>query len=372
MDPPPWSGVWLAEDIELIAQGVRDRSWVDGGLGAVSAGLDALALVSDPLGGLLQYGIAWLIEHVKPLSEALDWLAGDPAAIAGHAQVWRNVAATMRAESDELARAVRFDLSEWQGAASDAYRIWIDNRDQALEALGRAAGTMAEMTEGAGLLIASVRTMVRDAIATVVSRLIVYAVELGATMGFATPLVVEQVATLCASWAARIGRWLRDLIGSLRNLGSLVRQLGEAVQDLVARLRSTPDEVGLLRQGDGIARNGVKILMTRQNVLTVAAKYGIDMHGVSFTLDKLRRGSGSGKELYGVTLPNGSITLARDAFVDEEQLARTLAHERFHLDELHSGLPYPWDDVAREAYERRAYAFEKKWWREHKHLLEAE
>ncbi|MFD0524468.1 hypothetical protein [Paractinoplanes durhamensis] len=55
------------------------------------------------------------MEHVKPLSEALDWLAGDPGAIAGHAQTWRNVAASVRAESDQLVRAVRFDLAEWQG-----------------------------------------------------------------------------------------------------------------------------------------------------------------------------------------------------------------------------------------------------------------
>jgi hypothetical protein len=34
-DGPPdaWSGVWIAEDIELIAQGVRDGSWIDGSLG---------------------------------------------------------------------------------------------------------------------------------------------------------------------------------------------------------------------------------------------------------------------------------------------------------------------------------------------------
>jgi hypothetical protein len=55
-----WAGVWIAEDIELIAWGVEDRSWVDGGLGVVGAGLDALAFVSDPVGALLQYGIAWV------------------------------------------------------------------------------------------------------------------------------------------------------------------------------------------------------------------------------------------------------------------------------------------------------------------------
>ncbi len=231
--PAPWAGVWIAEDIEMIVQGVRSGSWVDGTLGVASAGLDALALVSDPVGALLQYGIAWLIEHVKPLSEALDWLAGDPAQIAAHAQTWRNVGGSLRADADQLVRAVRWDLAEWSGAASDAYRGYADRRAQTLGALARAADGMALMTEGAGMLIGTVRVMVRDAIATVVSRLIVYAGELIATAGLAAPLVVEQVATLCASWAARITRWLKSLIASLRRLGDAMQRMA----DNIARLR---------------------------------------------------------------------------------------------------------------------------------------
>jgi uncharacterized protein YukE len=231
-----WAGVWIAEDIELIAQGVRSHSWVDGSLGVAGSGLDALALVSDPIGALLQYGISWLIEHVRPLSEALDWLAGDPGQIAGHAQTWRNVASSLRDESDVLARSVRLDLSEWQGAASEAYRAWAGQRDESLVALARASDTMALITEGAGMLIGTVRIMVRDAVATVVSRLIVYAGELVASFGLATPLVVEQVSTLCASWAAKISRWLKDLISSIRNLMRESGRLSELIQALKRRL----------------------------------------------------------------------------------------------------------------------------------------
>jgi hypothetical protein len=232
-----WAGVWIAEDIELIAQGVQSHSWVDGSLGVVGAGLDALALVSDPVGALLQYGVSWLIEHVRPLSEALDWLAGDPGQIAGHAQTWRNVASSLRGEADSLARAARFDLSEWRGAAADAYRVWAGQRDESLLALARASDTMVLITEGAGMVIGTVRIMVRDAVATVVSRLMAYAGGLIASFGLATPLVVEQVSTLCASWAARISRWLRDLISSIRNL---MRE-----SDKLARL------IELLRGGPG-------------------------------------------------------------------------------------------------------------------------
>jgi hypothetical protein len=44
-----WAGVWIAEDIELTAVGIRSDSWVDRSLGVVSAGLDGLALISDPV-----------------------------------------------------------------------------------------------------------------------------------------------------------------------------------------------------------------------------------------------------------------------------------------------------------------------------------
>jgi uncharacterized protein YukE len=230
--PQPWAGAWIAEDIELIADGVRSGSWVDGSIGTISAGLDGLAFLSDPAGALLQYGVAWLIEHVKPLSEALDWLAGDPAQITAHAQTWRNVAGQLSDESDDLTRAVRWDVSDWEGAAGDAYREYATNQSKTLYALSRAADTMATMTEAAGAIIATVRTMVRDGIATLVSRLVVYAAEIAGSLGVATPLVVEQVTTLCASWAARITRWLKGLLKSLAELGKATTRLSHNIREL--------------------------------------------------------------------------------------------------------------------------------------------
>ncbi|MEU4791436.1 WXG100 family type VII secretion target [Micromonospora tulbaghiae] len=243
--PSLWAGVWICEDIELIAQGVRNGSWIDGSLGVVSAGLDALALVSDPAGVLLQYGIAWLIEHVKPLSEALDWLAGDPAEITAHAQTWRNVAASLREDAAELAHAVRTEVTGWTGAAATSYRRWAAEQQQAVTGLARGAEAMAAITEGAAGLVAAVRLLVRDAIAACVSRLIVYAAELVATAGLATPLVVEQVTTTVASWAARIGRLLRGLLASLRRLMPEMRRLGDLIgklREALSRLRRQPSE----------------------------------------------------------------------------------------------------------------------------------
>jgi uncharacterized protein YukE len=228
----PWAGVWIAQDIETLCRGVKDGSWIEGTLGAVSAGLDALALISDPIGALLQYGVAWIIEHVKPLHEALDWLAGNPDQIAAHARTWHNVAGALHDRADDLDRAVRWDMTEWTGAAADAYRSWTGQQKAGVDALAKAAETLAAITEAAGFLVAGVRMLVRDGIATLVSRLIVYAAEELGSFGLATPLVVEQVSTLCASWAAKISTWLRDLVSSLSRLRGLAGKVAELIEKI--------------------------------------------------------------------------------------------------------------------------------------------
>ncbi|MEV7327599.1 hypothetical protein [Micromonospora sp. NPDC093244] len=254
--PNPWAGIWICEDIDLIAQGIRTGSWIDGTLGVVSAGLDALALVSDPVGALLQYGIAWLIEHVKPLSEALDWLAGNPAEITAHAQTWRRVAASLRDDAAGLAAAVRTDVAAWGGTAGPAYRTWAGEQQQAIIGLARGADTLAAITEGAAGLVAAVRLLVRDAIATCVSRLIVYAGELVATGGLAAPLVAEQVTTLVASWGARIARLLRGLLTSLRRLIPMIRQLGGLIENSTS---SSDGSGGTSRHRAGTAPDLIRV-----------------------------------------------------------------------------------------------------------------
>ena len=234
--PDPWAGGWITQDIEALCQGVKNGSWIEGTLGAVSAGLDALALISDPIGSLLQYGVAWIIEHVKPLSEALDWLAGDPGQIAAHAQTWHNVADALHDRVADLERAVRWDVIEWTGSASDAYRDWASQQKAAVAGIARGAETLAAITEAAGMLVAGVRILVRDAIAVLVSRLVVYAAEEIASFGLATPLVVAQVSTLCASWATRISKWLRDLLRSLSKLRGVAGTVGELLEKLKAFL----------------------------------------------------------------------------------------------------------------------------------------
>ncbi|WBB82216.1 WXG100 family type VII secretion target [Micromonospora sp. WMMD882] len=234
-----WSGIGLAEDVDALVAAFRSGSWIDGTIGGFAAGMDALATVVDPLGQLVSWGVAWLVEHVKPLSDALDQLAGDPDQITAYAATWTNVASALRVSAEDLTTAVRADLAGWRSAAADAYREQAGRQQRTLTTLGNGAEALATVTTGTGLVVALVRELVRDLIADFVSVLAVRLWEwlaiAGGTLGAGIPWVVAQVSSLAARWAAKIARLLTALITSLRRLAPLLTRLDDLLHTLHTR-----------------------------------------------------------------------------------------------------------------------------------------
>ncbi|MFI1993935.1 WXG100 family type VII secretion target [Actinoplanes sp. NPDC020271] len=234
-----YTGFGLLEDAADITNGIRNHSWVDPALGGVGAGLDMLSLTVDPLGTLVSWGVAWLMEHVRPLRDALDRLAGNADEVAAHAATWANVAAfTDQARRQYLDR-LRTEVADWFGAAGDAYRRHADTHLQVLEGLSTAAQGISYAVEGAGLLVALVRGIVRDLIAqfigTLAARLPQWLAEEGVTLGLATPVVAGQVATLVATWVNKIQHFVRALLSSLRRLHPMLGKLADTFTRLRAR-----------------------------------------------------------------------------------------------------------------------------------------
>jgi uncharacterized protein YukE len=246
-----WSGCWIAEDIASIRAGVSSGQWIDTAIGGFAATMDTLGFCTDPLGSLVAWGAAWLIEHVRPLSQALDWLAGDPDEVLAHAATWRHVAQVVNAASGRLAEANGSVGRVWQGPAASAYRSRSSNELAHLSALGEAASALAAVVEACGLLVAMVRMLVRDLLATFVSvlsaRMWEWVAEAAATLGLATPAVVAQVSALVAQWAPRIGRLLVALIRSLARLRpeiELLERLIRGIRDADAGPRAVLRESG--------------------------------------------------------------------------------------------------------------------------------
>jgi hypothetical protein len=254
-----YTGLGLIEDAAQISSGIQNNSWVDGTLGTVGASLDVLGMVIDPLGSLVAWGVSWLMEHVKPLKEALDWLAGNPDEISAHAATWQNVSKFTMEARQQYSDAIKSQTAYWHGDSGDAYREHAGVHVSVMEGLSTAAHGISYAVQGAGLLVALVRGIVRDLIAqfigTLAARLPQWLAEAGLTLGAATPVVIGQVASLVAKWVNKIQHFIRALLNSLRRLRPLLHQLGEiltGLMDLLKKLaRSNP-----LKRGKGPGDGG--------------------------------------------------------------------------------------------------------------------
>jgi hypothetical protein len=257
-----YSGAALVEDAAQTAGGIHDHSWVDGTLGGVGTSLDVLGLVIDPLGSLAAWGVSWLMEHVRPLREALDRLAGDPDAVAAHAGSWQNVSRSTAEAATGYADAIEHDVAGWQGDSADAYRQHAGAHVSVLQGIAHATAGISSAVLGAGLLVGLVRGIVRDLIAqfvaTLAARLPQWLAEEGLTLGLGTPVVVGQVAALVAKWVEKIQRFIRALLDSLRKLTGMVEKLDGILADLRAALARLLKSGPTWHEGDPVppARSG--------------------------------------------------------------------------------------------------------------------
>ena len=241
-DSTTWhTGLQIVDDASSVYDGVTSGNWIEAGLGAVATGMDALAVATNPIETLISYGLGWLIEHVQPLQDALNWVAGDPDQITAYAQTWKNISQAVGQASKDVTTAVNGQIAHWTGPAADAYRKHASGKIDALTAASTSAATIGTVVEMVGMVVGMVRWQVRTDVTEAIGEIIQDALEEVCTLGLATPVVIAQVVTLVSDWMANIAEWIAKLASTLDKLGPMMSKLEEvwnAIKELLADTKS--------------------------------------------------------------------------------------------------------------------------------------
>ena len=216
----PWTGSSLADGIEDLVTAIESQNWVTGSLAGAGLAVEAAATVMDPFSALLSNGLGWAMEYFEPLRQALDELTGLPDVVMAHAATWNNMATELHAMSQDLGKHLTNDLPAWTGGAADAYHNLMANNVNAIGGLAAVSAGMAAATQGAGGLVGMTREIVRDLIADLVARVIVWAVE--ALLVVTIPVIAAQIVAAVTKWAGRVLNYTTSLVDSITNLSLLL------------------------------------------------------------------------------------------------------------------------------------------------------
>ncbi|MEV3938323.1 hypothetical protein AB0K52_20395 [Glycomyces sp. NPDC049804] len=216
-----FAGAGIVESYAGLAMAIDSGSWIDASVAGLGAALETVGAVIDPIGTLASAGVGWLIEHVQPLQDALDMLAGDPEAVEANAMTWDNIANECFAMSEEMTASLA-EVGSWVGVAADAYRDKGDANADVLGCVGGTALSLATATRGAGELVTMVREFVRDFVAECIGSLIAWAAEVAFTVGIGAAWVIPKAVIKITEWVGKIFGWITGLIDSISALRDLL------------------------------------------------------------------------------------------------------------------------------------------------------
>ncbi|ACU36517.1 hypothetical protein Amir_2580 [Actinosynnema mirum DSM 43827] len=226
------TGISLAESAMDTYKGFAEGNWIEAGLGTVGLVADAASLAVDPFGTLLSSAASFLMEHMQPLKQMLDWLAGNPPVIDSYSQTWNNVAQELKAVAEDYASAVRTGTEGWTGPAAEAYRRSAAEHGDALSGAASAAGAVGTVVGLMGMVVAFVREFVRDLIADLVGKLIAWVLEAVFSLGFGTPVIVAQAITAISKWGARIAEIVQKLLNTIKKVSPMIARLVEVFEKI--------------------------------------------------------------------------------------------------------------------------------------------
>ena len=217
-----WSGSRLLEDGVDLKEAFESKSWVAGGLAVAATAADTAAAVMDPLGEALSAGMGWIIEHLWPLKDWLNELAGDSDAVAAAASTWTNIGAKLSSCAGDLEAVCSSRLAGQESLAVATFKSLQAGSASHLRMTGQLAGAISGGLTVASMIVRMVHDMVRDAISDVIGKLLSKASITVLTAGVAAPWAVSAVATDVSSWATRLSKEVADVVLSSKNLKKLL------------------------------------------------------------------------------------------------------------------------------------------------------
>ncbi|WP_017973420.1 hypothetical protein [Actinopolyspora halophila] len=229
-DSQKWEDGLMVVDFAVDSgRAIGNEDWCEAGITATAAGLDLAAVAADPFGALLTSAFAWMMEHVWPLPDMLDSLAGNHDQVQANAHTWANISDKLKQASGDMQQAVDADTAGWSGPAGDCYRMFGSGEAKLIEGAAESAKAVGSAVSAAGTALLIVRTTVRDLIASAMSELVTYLIRssaaAGLSLGAATPLLIADGVRIVAKWASKVSKWLDKIVSSFRGLAEIVKKV---------------------------------------------------------------------------------------------------------------------------------------------------
>ncbi|MEV6906318.1 hypothetical protein [Amycolatopsis sp. NPDC051071] len=229
-DESSLEGAGILQDFWDTGAKIAGGDWAEG-LANFANGVTGLVdLVADPIGTLAASAFGWIIEHVPFLREPLDWLVGDQVALDNMIGTWENIGKELESVSEDLSKATDRDSANWSGDGATAYRNFAKNRADLYAGIASGANSIGTLVSVCKMILAVVRTIVRDLISECLGKLVSIAMRYP---GPAMPAGIAAEGTPKAiSYAHKCLDWIKKLTKAFDKAKGLFKRLTDGFEKI--------------------------------------------------------------------------------------------------------------------------------------------
>lgn len=217
----------VVTDVTNLEKDIGSGNWVQAGLAGLKMVGDVSKVLSDPVTAILNYGLQFLMQAIKPLQQAVTWLVGNPSQVAAYGSAWSGVSQTVGQAGSTFTSSLNSSTASWTGQAATNYKSYANNQAGALTATSSATRTLGSVTQAIGTLVSNVQNLIKQMVSKAMSQIIQTA--LGASFMITIPVIVGKVVADVVSWMKKIADVINQLTGSLQKLQPLLSNLTQLV-----------------------------------------------------------------------------------------------------------------------------------------------
>jgi len=224
------NGLKMIDGAADSASAFSRGDWIEGAINGVSAALDVVGMVLNPLGSACSMVINWIMEHCGPLQDWLDELLGDPGVIRAGVRTWGNIGDHMGGIGPQYGDLVDADTGGFTGLSMDAYRAAAGGMVHVFDALAKVAHGVSAGIEVAGGLLAGVRDFIQGLFSDLVGEAIGAVAQSALTLGIAAPAALTSLVNKARSVIQRCQRFMKALAESLDKMAALLKEISPALE----------------------------------------------------------------------------------------------------------------------------------------------
>ncbi|GGN97059.1 hypothetical protein GCM10010112_88880 [Actinoplanes lobatus] len=249
-----YEGAGIFESVSGMVDSLTQRNFLAAGGNFVASSLAALGTIMDPLQSLFAAGVGWAMEHVDVLREPLDKLMGDPKAIEGHADSWKNIERRIYETTELFVAEVKSTTAVWTAASAAAFRKRARAHAETVQATGAIADALSKATTALGAVVGIARNTIRDIIAQVVGAIISKLLQ--AATAVLLPKALMEVAVLVSQTSIKILTVMKELVLKIKEIGSGIEKLSRMIEKLTSAKLDVTRLMTHRVEAAGVAREG--------------------------------------------------------------------------------------------------------------------